>query len=109
MEYKCTLDSGKIVVLRDVKISDKNMAAQAAAVRAGGDGTMLEAFLQDEILKLIILEIDGKKVKQSALEDLDSVFESFGEYQQLLLQIREMIGGGKPPKVEIMSASTGDK
>lgn len=102
MEMKCTLVSGKIVVLRDLMIKDKNTAAQSASVRSGGDAKLLEAFIQDEILKLLVVSIDGKDVKKSALEDLDSVF-SFVEYQQLLMQIGEMIGMGKLPAVELMS------
>ena len=106
MEYKCTLDSGKTVVLRDFKIKDKNVCAEAAAVRCGGNQMTFEAYMQDEVLKALIVQINDETMKRTALEDLDSVFE-YGEYMGLLNQVKEIIGVGKMPKVEILNSTSG--
>lgn len=104
MQFKCTLDTGKVVLLREFKIKDKNVAAETAAIRSGNNPTAFEAYMQDEVLKLLVVEIDGKKMTKSQVEDLDAVF-SFSEYQQLLFQVKEMLGQGKKPSVEIVNST----
>jgi hypothetical protein len=105
--YQIELSTGKKIVLREFKIKHKNLAAKAAS-KQGVDGQAFEAVIQDEILKLLIVNIDGQKVEPSKLEDLDSLFD-YSEYQQLMLVIKDMLGidVGKP-KVTILSDS-GDK
>jgi len=106
--YKIELSTDKVVVVREFKIAHKNLAAKAAG-QSGVTGAALEALLQDEMLKLILVSVDGRKVGEVERENLDNVF-SFAEYQELLQPIAEMCGANqvKKPKVTILTG-TGDK
>lgn len=93
MVHKVTLSSGKVVLIRDLKIKDQDMAIQAAAQRAGSENQMaLAAAMQKEMLKMLIVKVDEKAVKPIELEDLDSLF-SYQEYMQLSQVLNKLTGG----------------
>jgi hypothetical protein len=93
--HKVTLGSGKVVVLRDPEINDQETAMQIAAPRAKDNPMLMVTLAQKEMLKLLILEIDGKQPSKIELEQLGKLF-SLGEYNQLSQFVGKMAGGDSP-------------
>lgn len=106
---KVTLGSKKVVLLRPLQIKHQDLAAQAASARIGNTGdTALGIAMQKELLKLLIVQVDGQAMKQSQLEDLDSVF-SFSEYIQLCQVLQKIIGDqNEMGNFQIEFASSGE-
>jgi hypothetical protein len=105
---KVTLSSGKIVLLRELKISDTELAAQEVASRANGDQLLMQVFMQKALLKNLLLQVDGKTVDAVEREDLDSLFTA-AEYGQLISVMNKLSGGDdakKEPGLEVVF--TGD-
>lgn len=105
---KVTCSTGKVVILREMQIKHTEQAAQLVAPRAKGDSTLLQLFMQKELVKLLLVQIDGKDVSADEKEDLNSIL-SMAEYAQVLKIIGKMNGGddeeeGKTPKLEMISA-----
>lgn len=105
---KVTLSTHKIVVLREPTIRHTELAAQAAAPRAGGDPHLLGMMANKEMLKFLIIEIDGKRPSRSELENLDKLF-TLKEYSQLQKVVQKLGGveGNEEPVIEI--GNSGDK
>lgn len=95
--HRFTLFSKKTVTLREPKIGHTRTAAQVAGKKAGDNQAYLNALMQEEVTKLLIVHVDDKKLKESEKENLDNIF-SVKEYGQVL-QAVQMLGGedaGKP-------------
>jgi hypothetical protein len=90
--HKVTLGTGKVVLLRDPTINDQEMAMQIAAPRAKDNPMLLVSFAQKEMIKLLILEIDGVKPSKSDLEQLSRFFSLF-EFNQLQAYLGKMAAG----------------
>ena len=107
MVHKVKLSSGKEVLLRELRIKDQELATQAAStkVKDGGHTAALAVLVQKELLKTIIVQIDGKRPEKVALEAMDNLF-SYREYMELLSVLSELTGGtealGKP-EMELVS------
>lgn len=104
---KVTLSSGKIVYLRELKISDTETAAQMVALKANGDNNMLQVYMQKALLQLVLVAIadaTGSRQALSAMqkEDLDSLL-TMGEYTQLLKVISKISGGDDMGKEAVLS------
>lgn len=98
--YQFTLSSKKVIKLREPKIGHSRTAAQVAGKKAGDNNAYLQMLIQEEIAKLLIVEVDGKILSAIEKENLDNLF-SIKEYSQVLQAI-QMIGGedeGKPVMV----------
>ena len=102
---KVTLSTGKVVLLREMKISDTEIAAQAVASRSNGDQNLLQILMQKELVKNLIVAVDDKKLSGSEKEDMDSLF-SIAEYGQLMSVIKKITGDdmGKEPRLEVVSS-----
>jgi hypothetical protein len=94
--YKVTLGTGKVVLLRELKIKHQEMAVMAASPRANGDQILLQLLAQKELLKQVVVKIDDRPVKPIELEDLDSLF-TLGEYSQLNQVLGKISGGNTGP------------
>lgn len=102
---KIVLTSKKEVIMRPMRISDSELAAQAVGKKAGDNQILMQILLQKEIVKNLLLEIDGKKVTAAEREDLNELFTP-AEYGQLLKVINKMSGGddlGNEPVIEVVS------
>lgn len=107
MHMKITLDTGRTVLFRPLQIKYYKVAAQAAAKQAGNNQTLLSMHLQDELAKMLMVELNGKKLSMAEKESFESMF-SPTEYRQIMMTLEELIGDVERPKVEMVSYS-GDK
>lgn len=105
--HKVTLPSSKVVLLRDLKIKHQQLAARAVGSRFSDAPLAQNLALQDELLKILIVSVNGKEFRSH--EELDDHL-TMAEYNQLQKVLGQLIGGGdsKAPLVEVMSSS-GDK
>ena len=109
MVSKVTLSTGKVVLLRELKIKHQELAVQAAAPRAGENNVLLNLYTQKELLKILIAQVDGQVVKPSEIEDLDSMF-TMAEYGQLVRVMKELMGSdAEMGKFQHELVSFGDK
>lgn len=105
--FKVTLSTGKIVLLREPRINDQELAAKAAGGRIGGsqhtNQMAMGAVMQKEMLKLLVVaighkaeegeeEAPPKPVKPAELENLDGLFK-YNEYMQLSKVLEKIMGG----------------
>lgn len=102
---KATLASGKVVVMRPFTIADQESAAIRVADKAKGNTTILQMLMQKEVIKMLIVTVDGKTLSGLEKEQLDNVF-TMGEYLQVMKVLEEMMGNVESPKIEFVS---GDK
>lgn len=102
--YKVTLSTGKIVLLREMKIKHRSLAIQAASPRSKGDQNLLAVNGQEELLKMLIAQVDGKDLRASDLEDLDSLFsmKEFGQLMHVMGQLMGDDGDLGKPQIEIV-------
>lgn len=89
---KVVLTGGKTVLLRELKMKHQNLALQAVGAK-GKDNQMLTGSLMiQELIKILIVQIDGKTPKASELENLDEIF-SYKQIQQLMGAVGKLMGG----------------
>lgn len=102
---KATLSTGKVVYLREMKISDTELAAQACARKAGDSDSLLKIMMQKELVKILLVQIGDKKISAAEKEDIDALF-NITEYSQVLTVVGKMSGSddmGKQPVLEHMT------
>jgi hypothetical protein len=106
---RVTLGTGKTVLLREMKIKHQELAATAAAPRAGDNPMLLAVFMQKELVKILIYAVDDKPVKASDLERLDDLF-TIKEYKQVLQAVQQMMGDdGDMGKLQVEHVVSGVK
>ena len=106
---KATLSTGKIVLLREPKIRDQELATRSAASKSNSDNALVVATnIQKEMLKALIVDVAGAKPSPAQLEDLDSLF-SYREYLELSSVINQLAGGDSEKKstTELVKTSGG--
>lgn len=101
---KATLSSGKQVVLRKLTVGLRRQAVEAAGKTAGTNQALLGLDTQDEMIKILLHSIDGKKVNRAELETtMDDQF-SMDEYNELMLVLEDVAGTQvKKPKLEMVT------
>ena len=106
---KAVLSTGKVVLLRNFRIKHLELALKAVGNRAGKNEALHGMLASSELVKLLVVNIDGKDVNPREMEDLDSVFtmEEYGQIQSVVQQLRGGGGGEEQevfrPKVETVS------
>ena len=100
-------ESGKKVVLRDFKIRDLQIGAQAASKRGGDNQFSFSICLQQEMLKMLLVSVDGKILTAMELEQIDNFLEP-GEYMALSGVIQELLGNA-PIKGKAFVPTSGNK
>lgn len=107
---KVVLSTGKVVLLREMKISDTEKAAGKVSRRADGDPMMMQIFMKKALVQSLLLKIavdeksDLRDISGNEKEDFDSLF-SMAEYGQLIKAINKMSGeeeSGNEAKVEFL-------
>lgn len=105
--HKVTLSSGKVVLLKDLELSDEELASQLAAQRAGENTTSYGYALLNELAKMLILKINDKEYK-GASRSMAYKELSYQEFAQLRGVVGQLMGGkSEAPKLEITSVSIG--
>jgi len=99
MNYKLTLMTGKVIVVREMQIRDFNLAAEIAG--KAGNNTAVSMQLTNELMKMIIVSVDAKVLKPQDKEVLDSLM-TVAEYVQLRGFIEESLGNAQKPTVEML-------
>lgn len=102
-KYKVTMSCGTEVTLRPMKIKDYQNSAAIAGKQAAGNPALTSLLMQNEILKSLLLEKDGKVLGNAEKEDLDALF-SIDQYHQLMSVVEGLLGKGQAPKMEMISA-----
>lgn len=101
--HKVTLGSGKVCLFRPLKIKDTALATKAAGAHAGDDVMSHQVYLQQELTKLLLVQVDGKDVPAEKREDLDALF-TVAEYAQVQKYIMQQLDGGQDPSIEVVSS-----
>jgi hypothetical protein len=101
---KVTLSSGKVVILREMTMEDQENAA--ASISSTANQIVSGIKMQKELLKLLILEIDGKPVSATDKEKINSLFK-VKEFNQLTSYLKQEMGDEELPKLETLIS--GDK
>jgi hypothetical protein len=109
--YKITLSTGKVVLLREMKIKYQEQATMLAAKKAGDSELSASAAMQSELLKILLVQVDGRVPSVVERENLDNLF-TYPEYLQISRAIQKVCGldGGKDflDKFELEIASSGE-
>lgn len=107
-KYKVTLPGAKVVHLRQMTIKIKNQCIESAANALGKEasGPVFQNRLQDDMLKTLIFDVNGKVPSGAEREDLDNLF-SMSEYAALSTALTEIMGIGeeKKSKIELVMQS----
>lgn len=107
--YKVTLVNGgkeKVVHLREMEMSTEEMAIRSVGNKAGSNEMLAGHMIQNEILKSLILEVDGKKLSVIEKESLQKLF-SYQEMVSLRKTVQKIMGTGESedPKLELLRTS----
>lgn len=89
---KVVLSGGKEVLLREMKMKYQNLALQAVGVKAKDNQLLAGALMIQELMKILIIQIDGKAPSKIQLENLDDLLE-YKQLQQLQTVIGKLMGG----------------
>ena len=90
--FKFTLPTKKTILLREPRIKDNRIAAKAVGLDANGNQMLSQVLVQEEMVKLLLLEVDGKKVTLNQKEDLDSLFTAV-EFGFVVQAVNKIVGG----------------
>ena len=104
---KVTLSSGKVVLLREMKMKYQTLAIKAVGSKAGDNTALLGLLSQQEVLKQLIVQIDGKTMTAKTMESLDELFS----YQDIvqLMNVLGKISGGDMGEIQTENVIIGDK
>lgn len=89
---KVTLSGNKVVMLRPMKMKYQNLALQSIGSKAKDNQMLAGSLMLQELMKILIINIDGNKVSPAQLENLDDVF-SYKQLQQLQSVVGKIMGG----------------
>lgn len=105
---KVTLSSGKVVLLHEMKMKYEELAIRAVGNRAGKDEMLAGKMMQDELMKILLIECDGKKLGGLEKENLESLF-SYKDIIEIRKAVQELMGVNEvqTPKLELSRTSGG--
>ena len=90
--FKVVLSGGKEVLLREMKMKYQNQALMAIGNKAKDNQMLAGSLMLQELMKILIIQIDGKVPRATELEMMDDLF-SYKQLQQLQSVIGKIIGG----------------
>ena len=89
---KVVLSGGKEVLLREMKMKYQNLALQAIGNKAKDNQMLAGSLLVQELIKILIIKVDGQDVPKAKLEALDELF-TYKQLTQLFSVVGKMTGG----------------
>jgi len=105
-KYKITIPSTnavkKVVVLRDMVVGDQETAAELANVNEKSSPIVAVMKTQNELVKLLLEEVDGKKLTGAAKENLKELF-SVQEMNHLVKFVAQLSSTEGEPSVEVIT------
>lgn len=108
--YKVTLPSRKVVLLREMKVRYEDLALQSVGKSAGKNEMLAQKKVGDEMLKLLIVSVDGKKPSPTELEKIDEMF-NYPDIMALRKVVSKICGldegETQAPEVEMVSNDSG--
>ena len=113
--YKVTFTEAgkpkKVVKIKEMKIKDYNRAMSAAAplIPKNAPNFQVEFILSIELMKILIIEIDGQRPDPVKIEDLDNYFSEreFQHLGEVIREIRGNVGDEKSPLKTSVEVVTG--
>ena len=108
MVTKVTLSSGKVVLLREMKMKYQTLAIKAVGSQAKDNQALMGVLAQQEILKQLVVEIDGVRTSAKNLEKLDDVF-SYMDLMQLYSVVNKIAGGDDMGEIQTENVIIGGK
>ena len=109
--HKVTLSTGRVVLVDDLTVGKESLAMRVAASRPDipkDNAFLLALEAQAELLKMLIIEIDGKKPSKIELERIDKLF-SYREYKELESVVVQLRGIEGNPQYQVETEICGDK
>ena len=102
--HKVTLTSKKVVLLRDIELRDEENAAKLSGKKAGDSAITMGYGMLNELVKILIISIDGKEVGALERERLDKIL-GYRDFVQLRKTVEKMMGeAAAEPTVEFVSS-----
>lgn len=106
---KFTLSSGKEIFLKEPTVGDTETAAKVAGKKAGPDNQVyLGVILQKEMLKILLVAVDGKQLSLSDKEQIDKLL-SYKEYNQALKAVQMVLADEGNESLTPEFTTIGDK
>lgn len=102
--YSVTLSTGKKVIMREMTIKIQNLAAKAVGKAADDNKLLAASLMAQEMVKQLIISIDGKTLTGLEKEKLDEVL-NYKEFQQVLKVVEKISDGDAEgePSMEIVT------
>jgi hypothetical protein len=101
-KVKVTLGTGKVVILKQLEVGDQEKALEALGSNVSTNPILAGAKAQVELLKMLLVAVDGKELTGNEKEFLKNLF-SVGEYSQLIEVIGKMGEAEGKPQVELLT------
>lgn len=90
--YKITLSTKRVVHMREMKLKYQQLAIKAVGKKAQDNDALLGSMVIAELIKMLIVDIDGARQTAAQLEDLDGLF-SYKEITELNRTVTRIMGG----------------
>lgn len=102
--HQVTLSTGKVIILGELKIRTQELAIKSVGNKAQGNDALRDLYVSQELVKLLLIEVDGKPVDKRQVENLDEMF-SLREFKQIQQSIARISGMDEEadPNVEIVT------
>lgn len=104
--YKATLSTGKEIILKEMTIKAQNLAVKSIGNKADENKILAGSLIQQELLKILLVSINGKKPDPKELEKLDQLF-TYREYIQVMKVIDKIAGGDDLGEYQMETVITG--
>lgn len=102
--HKVTLSTKKVVLFKEIELRDEELAAKAASKSAGDSPTGMGYGLMNELVKNLIVEIDGKKLTGNERAQIGTLL-TYQEFKQCRKYVEKLVGEDQAePQVEFVSS-----
>lgn len=98
------LSTGKMVTMKFPRIKHFNTANDVAIHKSPAGKSPSGFAVQMELVKLLVMEVNGKAVSSVERENLDDIFD-LGEYTEISEELGTMLGKSGKAKVTVRTIS----
>lgn len=97
------LKTGKKVILREPEVGDQEAAAENVTNQSDNQ-FVFGMNVQKELIKMLLISIDGKKLSGTEKENLKGLF-TLQEYNQLILGVSSFLDRPEMPQINFVKIS----